>query len=63
MPLCGAILKYMNGIDGLHGWQWLFLIQGPPAIILGLVLYRYLQDKPADAQWLSDAEKPVCNTT
>ncbi|MDL5038887.1 MFS transporter [Comamonas resistens] len=56
-PLCGAILKYMNGIDGLHGWQWLFLIQGPPAIILGLILYRYLQDKPADAQWLSDAEK------
>ncbi|MEG0676924.1 MAG: MFS transporter [Comamonas sp.] len=56
-PLCGAILKYMNGIDGLHGWQWLFLIQGPPACILGLILYFYLQDKPADAKWLSDAEK------
>lgn len=56
-PLCGAILKYMNGIDGLHGWQWLFLIQGPPACILGFILYFYLQDRPADAQWLSDAEK------
>ncbi|WP_120967966.1 MFS transporter [Comamonas sp. lk] len=56
-PLCGAILKYMNGIDGLHGWQWLFLIQGPPACVLGLILYFYLQDKPADAKWLSDAEK------
>lgn len=56
-PLCGSILKYMNGIDGLHGWQWLFLIQGPPACILGVVIYFYLQDKPADAKWLTDAEK------
>ncbi|MBS3018335.1 putative metabolite transport protein NicT [Comamonas sp. PE63] len=56
-PLCGAILKYMDGIDGLHGWQWLFLIQGPPACILGLILYVYLQDRPADAKWLTDAEK------
>lgn len=56
-PLCGAILKYMNGIDGLHGWQWLFLIQGPPACILGVILYFYLQDRPAEAPWLSNAEK------
>ena len=56
-PLCGAILKYMNGIDGLHGWQWLFLIQGPPACILGVILYYYLQDKPADAKWLTAEEK------
>ncbi len=56
-PLCGAILKYMDGIDGLHGWQWLFLIQGPPACMLGLILYFYLQDRPADAKWLTDAEK------
>ena len=54
-PLCGAILKYMNGIDGLHGWQWLFIIQGPPACILGLILYFYLQDKPSYSKWLTDA--------
>jgi len=56
-PLCGAILQHMDGIDGLHGWQWLFLIQGPPACILGVILYFYLQDKPADAHWLTEEEK------
>jgi D-galactonate transporter len=58
-PLCGAILKYMNGLNGWHGWQWLFLVQGLPASILGIVCYLYLQDKPEDAQWLSTNEKQV----
>lgn len=58
-PLCGAILKYMDGLAGLHGWQWLFLVQGVPAIILGLVVYVLLQDKPSDASWLSSEEKAL----
>ena len=56
-PLCGAILKYFDGMNGWHGWQWLFLVQGLPAAILGVIIYFYLQDKPADAHWLSPAEK------
>ena len=58
-PLCGAILKYMNGLNGWHGWQWLFLVQGLPASILGIVCYLYLQDKPEDARWLNPNEKQV----
>ena len=56
-PLSGATLKYFNDIGGLHGWQWLFISQGLPASILGLVAYFYLQDRPEDAKWLSAEEK------
>jgi nitrate/nitrite transporter NarK len=58
-PLCGSILKYMNGVNGWAGWQWLFLIQGLPAALLGVLIYLLLQDKPADANWLSSTEKNV----
>ncbi len=56
-PLCGVILKYFDGMNGWAGWQWLFLVQGLPAAILGVIIFFYLQDKPADANWLSPAEK------
>ena len=56
-PLCGAILKYMDGLGGMHGWQWLFIVQGLPATLLGFLIYFTLQDKPADAHWLSGSEK------
>ena len=58
-PLCGAILKYANGAGGLHGWQWLFIVEGLPAAVLGIVAYLYLQDKPEDATWLSADEKQL----
>jgi D-galactonate transporter len=56
-PLSGATMKYLNDIDGWHGWQWLFISQGLPASIIGLIAYFYLQDKPEDANWLSAEEK------
>jgi D-galactonate transporter len=56
-PLSGATMKYFNDIEGWHGWQWLFISQGLPATILGLVAYFSLQDKPEDAKWLSAEEK------
>ena len=55
-PLSGGIMKWM---DGINGWQWLFLVQGLPASVLGSVAFFYLQDKPEDAQWLKPAEKKV----
>jgi len=58
-PLCGSILKYLDGSAGLHGWQWLFLVQGLPAVALGLLVYLLLEDKPANASWLSDPEKQL----
>jgi len=58
-PVCGATLKYFGGVAGLHGWQWLFLTQGLPAVILGVLVYFLLEDKPAQAAWLSDDEKAL----
>jgi MFS family permease len=58
-PTCGAILKYFDGLIGLHGWQWLFVVQGLPAIVLGFLVYLLLQDKPAHARWLSRDEKEL----
>src|SRR5260370_39834616 len=53
-PLSGLLLS-MNGLWNLSGWQWLFLAEGLPAVVLGLVVARYLPDRPAEAQWLSSA--------
>ena len=60
-PLCGATLKYFDGVYGLAGWQWLFIVQGLPASLLGVIIYFYLQDGPADAKWLTPAEKDLLN--
>jgi D-galactonate transporter len=58
-PLSGGIMKYMDGMNGWAGWQWLFLVQGLPATLLGIVAFFYLQDKPEDARWLKPAEKAI----
>jgi MFS transporter, ACS family, 4-hydroxyphenylacetate permease len=52
----GFILQ-MDGLLGLAGWRWLFLLEGLPAVILGIVCLFYLDDSPAQANWLSDDEK------
>jgi len=56
-PTSGAIMKYMDGFLGHHGWQWLFVVQGLPASILGIIAFFYLKDKPEDASWLNASEK------
>ncbi|TSD56355.1 MFS transporter [Variovorax sp. KBS0712] len=56
-PLSGWIMKYMNGLGGHHGWQWLFVVQGLPASVLGIVAFFYLKDKPEQANWLTPSEK------
>jgi ACS family tartrate transporter-like MFS transporter len=55
-PLSGLLLG-MDGTLGLHGWQWLFLIQGLPAVLLAFIVLAILPDSPAQARWLSDAER------
>jgi ACS family tartrate transporter-like MFS transporter len=55
-PLSGALLS-LNGICGLAGWQWLFLIEGLPAILLGVIVLVYLTDQPEAAHWLTPAER------
>jgi len=58
-PLAGWLMDSFHGVSGWHGWQWLFLIEGMPAVVLGIVAYFYLQDKPERAGWLSTGEKQV----
>jgi MFS transporter, ACS family, tartrate transporter len=55
-PLSGALLT-LNGLFGLAGWQWLFLMEGIPAILLGIIVLVYLTDRPETADWLSSAER------
>jgi sugar phosphate permease len=56
-PISGLILDGMQGVGGLRGWQWLFLAEGLPAVLLGFTAYFYLPDRPAGAGWLSSEEK------
>ncbi len=56
-PLSGAIMQYLDGAAGLHGWQWIFLVEGLPSILLGVVVLFYLPDGPAQAAWLTPAER------
>jgi len=55
-PLCGAILG-MHGFLGLSGWQWLFLLEGLPSVVLGFFVLAYLPDYPSEASWLSEEER------
>jgi ACS family tartrate transporter-like MFS transporter len=55
-PLSGLLLQ-MNGVLGLAGWQWLYLLEALPAILLAPVALRYLQDGPSEARWLAPEER------
>ena len=55
-PLSGLLLG-LNGSLGLQGWQWLFLVEGLPAVMLGFVVLRYLTDRPKEAAWLRPQER------
>ncbi|MEG1040720.1 MAG: MFS transporter [Pseudomonas sp.] len=58
-PVSTWIMVHMAGLHGLHGWQWLFLLEGLPAVALGVVAFYYLCDRPEEANWLSDREKSI----
>ncbi len=55
-PLSGALLE-LNGLHGLAGWQWLFLLEGLPAVIMGTSVLFYLKDRPETTHWLTPAER------
>jgi D-galactonate transporter len=58
-PLSGWILESFSGSSGMAGWQWLFLLEGLPSVVLGIVTLWYLDDGIDAAQWLSREEKDV----
>src|SRR6185369_16418488 len=52
-----ALLLEMNGLCGLKGWQWLFILEGVPTVLLGIVCLFFLTDRPSQARWLSEAQR------
>ncbi len=60
-PLSGLLLQ-LDGLGGLHGWQWMFIIEGLPACLLAFVVLKMLPDGPAQAPWLSPGEKHYIET-
>lgn len=62
-PVSGLIMTYMGGICGLKGWQWCFLVEGIPCVLLGIFNFFYLSDKPEKARWLSAREKAILLAT
>ena len=58
-PVSGFIVEHASGVAGLHGWQWLFLLEGAPTVVLGVVLFAVLRNRPDEVRWLSPAEQAV----
>lgn len=58
-PISGWILKDMTGVSGLAGWQWMFLLEAIPSVIIGIVVLFGLDDRIRDAKWLNEAEKSM----
>ncbi|HEY4357708.1 MAG TPA: MFS transporter [Acidobacteriaceae bacterium] len=55
--LSGWLMQVMDGRGGLHNWQWMFLIEGLAASVVGVIAFFYLTSKPRDAKWLTEGER------
>jgi sugar phosphate permease len=58
-PLSGLILNTMDGLSGLRGWRWLYLLEGLPSVLVGFAVLRYLDDGPQTAAWLTPDERAL----
>ena len=56
-PLSGWIMQSMEGVNGWRGWQWLFLVEAMPAVVIGVATLFYLDNGIRSAKWLTDEEK------
>ena len=52
-----SLLLYLDGVGGMKGWQWMFILEAVPALILSVVVFFYLTDRPREARWLADDER------
>jgi ACS family tartrate transporter-like MFS transporter len=62
-PLNGWILSAFDGLDGLSGWRWVFLVGGVPAILAGIAFFVLLRNRPEDVTWLSPEERAWLQST
>lgn len=56
-PLSGWIMRHFDTTGGMAGWQWMFLLEGAPAVVLGVIAFFWLEDRPDSANWLAPQEK------
>jgi MFS transporter, ACS family, tartrate transporter len=61
-PVGGLLLK-LNGVAGLAGWQWLFIVEGVPTVLIGFAVLRWLTDQPKDATWLTQQQRSALTAT
>ena len=58
-PLSGAIMQYMDGMNGWRGWQWLFVVEGLPSVLVGVLVIVLLPNGPKKAKWLTPQEQDM----
>ncbi|MDY0743552.1 MFS transporter [Paucibacter sp. R3-3] len=58
-PLSGWIMNHFSGVHGMAGWQWLFLLEGLPTVVIGVWAFFFLDDRVSDAKWLRADEKAL----
>ena len=58
-PLSGWIMAKLSGVEGFTGWQWLFLLEGIPSVLMGIVVLFFLDDGPQSAKWLKPDERQL----
>ncbi|MFT3802168.1 MAG: MFS transporter [Burkholderiaceae bacterium] len=58
-PLNGALMKYGEGFMSMHGWQWMFISNGVPCLIIAVLVWLWLCDTPAQARWLTAEQKKI----
>ncbi len=58
-PLSGWIMAKMSGVEGFTSWQWLFLLEGMPSVLMGIVVLFFLDDGPQSAKWLKPVERQL----
>ncbi|WP_190818372.1 MFS transporter [Saccharopolyspora pogona] len=58
-PVSSWLITNFEGVAGLHGWQWMFLLEGLPCVVLAFVVWKTLADTPDQAKWLSAEEKEL----
>jgi MFS transporter, ACS family, tartrate transporter len=56
-PLSGAIMQWMDGVLGVKGWAWLYVLEALPAVLLGFAVLAFFADRPAEARWLSARQR------
>ncbi|SAL32184.1 major facilitator transporter [Caballeronia sordidicola] len=58
-PVSGWIMKSFDGVNGWHSWQWLFLLEGLPSIVVGILVFIFMDDRIAKAKWLTAEEREL----